>query len=219
MEVGRDLAAGFKDSVEDRGGHAQSGLRVSPGNQIAHQLHGLEDDSLAGTSHMREHAVFDIPFLFQEHTTVSRVIEPSDVLPVSQVVEPVVGKDLLTEVLRNGTRGLLARAVEQEVQEWLSERSGLLDERGRKLVVRNGHLPERTILTGIGPVAVRQLESTFATIRLRHRRTKGNGTRKATLMMLFKLAESASHHGRTLDAAMHLIEVAKDNKFQDGCPF
>ena len=60
------------------------------------------------------------------------------------------------------------------------------------------------------------IESTFATIRLRHRRTKGNGTRKATLTMLFKLAESASHHWRTLDAAMHLIEVAKDTKFQDG---
>ena len=60
------------------------------------------------------------------------------------------------------------------------------------------------------------IESTFATIRLRHRRTKGNGTRKATLTMLFKLAESASHHWRTLDAAKHLIEVAKDTKFQDG---
>ncbi len=32
------------------------------------------------------------------------------------------------------------------------------------------------------------IESTFATIRLRHRRTKGNGTRQATLTMLFKLA-------------------------------
>ena len=85
-----------------------------------------------------------------------KVIEPSNVLPVSQVVEPEVGKDLLTEVLRKGARELLAQAVEQEVQEWLGERSGLLDERGRKLVVRNGHLPERTILTGIGPVTVRQ---------------------------------------------------------------
>ena len=97
-----------------------------------------------------------IPFLFQEHTTVSKVIEPSNVLPVSQVVEPEVGKDLLTEILRKGARELLAQAVEQEVQEWLGERSGLLDERGRKQIVRNGHLPERTILTGIGPVAVRQ---------------------------------------------------------------
>ena len=58
--------------------------------------------------------------------------------------------------------------------------------------------------------------STFATIRLRHRRTKGNGTRQATLTMLFKLAESAAHHWRPLDGAKLLIEVAKDTKFQDG---
>ena len=60
------------------------------------------------------------------------------------------------------------------------------------------------------------IESTFATIRLRHRRTKGNGTRQATLTMLFKLAESAAKHWRTLDGAELLIEVAKDTKFQDG---
>ena len=32
------------------------------------------------------------------------------------------------------------------------------------------------------------IESTFATIRLRHRRTKGNGSRTACLTMMFKLA-------------------------------
>ncbi len=87
---------------------------------------------------------------------MSKVIDLSNVLPLSQVVEAEVGKDLLTEILRKGARELLAQAVELEVQEWLRERSSLLDERGRKLVVRNGHLPERTIRTGIGPVAVRQ---------------------------------------------------------------
>ena len=51
----------------------------------------------------------DIPFLFQEHTTVSKVIELSSVLPVSQVVKPGVGKDLLTEVLRNLARELLSK--------------------------------------------------------------------------------------------------------------
>ncbi len=87
---------------------------------------------------------------------MSEVIETSNVLPVSADLEPGFGKDLLTEVLRTGARELLARAVEQEVQEWLSERSTLTDDGGRRLVVRNGHLPERTILTGIGPVEVRQ---------------------------------------------------------------
>lgn len=38
------------------------------------------------------------------------------------------------------------------------------------------------------------IESTFATIRLRHRRTKGSGGRVASLTMRFKLAESAAPH-------------------------
>ncbi len=59
------------------------------------------------------------------------------------------------------------------------------------------------------------IESTFATMRLRHRRTKGNGTRQATLTMLFKLVESAAKHWRTIDEASLLSEVARDTKFQD----
>uniref|UniRef100_UPI0011A13695 hypothetical protein n=1 Tax=Crateriforma conspicua TaxID=2527996 RepID=UPI0011A13695 len=33
---------------------------------------------------------------------------------------------------------------------------------------------------------------TFSTIRLRHRKTKGNGTRRSSLAIIFKLAESTS---------------------------
>lgn len=36
------------------------------------------------------------------------------------------------------------------------------------------------------------IESTFATVRLRHGRTKGNGSREACLAMVFKLAQSRS---------------------------
>lgn len=43
------------------------------------------------------------------------------------------------------------------------------------------------------------IESTFATIRLRHRRTKGNGTRRASLTMMFKLAQSAQKRWRRLN--------------------
>jgi len=32
----------------------------------------------------------------------------------------------------------------------------LTDDAGRRRIVRHGHLPEREIQTGIGPVAVRQ---------------------------------------------------------------
>ena len=87
---------------------------------------------------------------------MSKVIETSNALPLSQDSESGFGQDFLTEVLRKGARELLAQPVEQEVREWLAERANLTDERGQQWVVRKGHLPERTILTGIGPVAVRQ---------------------------------------------------------------
>ena len=64
--------------------------------------------------------------------------------------------DPLTEVLRAGARELLAQAVEAEVAEFLEGHATLVDDRGRRRIVRNGHLPERLIQTGIGPVDVRQ---------------------------------------------------------------
>ena len=65
-------------------------------------------------------------------------------------------EDSLTEVLRHGARTLLAQAIEAEVQTFLAAHAELVDDAGRRRLVRNGFLPERTIQTGIGPVAVRQ---------------------------------------------------------------
>ena len=45
---------------------------------------------------------------------------------------------------------------EAEVAEFLEGHATLVDDRGRRRIVRNGHLPERLIQTGIGPVDVRQ---------------------------------------------------------------
>jgi hypothetical protein len=73
----------------------------------------------------------NIPFLYQEHTSMREANETLNVLPVSSIPEPGFGTDLLTEVLRSGARELLTQAVEQEVQEWLNKRAALLDERGR----------------------------------------------------------------------------------------
>ena len=64
--------------------------------------------------------------------------------------------DPLTEALRNGARALLAQAVEAEVAECLAGYAHLTTQDGRRRLVRHGHMPERTIQTGIGPVAVRQ---------------------------------------------------------------
>ena len=75
---------------------------------------------------------------------------------VFKLSQPGIFTDLLTEVLRNGARGLLVQAVEAEVADFLSQHAEKLTEDGHRRVVRHGHLPEREIVTGIGPVAVRQ---------------------------------------------------------------
>jgi transposase-like protein len=66
------------------------------------------------------------------------------------------GQDVLSEVLREGARRLLAQAVEAEVAAWIDAHAHLRDDAGRHQVVRNGHLPERTIQTGIGDIGVKQ---------------------------------------------------------------
>jgi len=75
---------------------------------------------------------------------------------VVQLIQPGTIEDQLTEVLRCGARALLAQAVEAEVASFLAKHADLRTEDGRARVVRHGHLPEREVMTGIGPVAVRQ---------------------------------------------------------------
>jgi putative transposase len=74
---------------------------------------------------------------------------------VFQLCEPGSFSDALTEVLRNGARALLAQAVEAELSAWLESHADKRTANGRRRVVRHGHLPEREIMTGIGPVTVR----------------------------------------------------------------
>ena len=74
---------------------------------------------------------------------------------VLKLSQPSTFSDPLTEVLRSGARSLLARAVEAEVAAFLDGHSEARTEEGRRRLVRHGHLPEREIMTGIGPVAVR----------------------------------------------------------------
>lgn len=61
--------------------------------------------------------------------------------------------DALTEMLRTGARQLITKAVEIEFSNFLSECSELLSD-GKRCVVRNGYLPGRQIMTGIGQVDV-----------------------------------------------------------------
>lgn len=60
------------------------------------------------------------------------------------------------------------------------------------------------------------IESTFATVRHRHRQTKGNGSRNATIAMVFKLMMSAQNHWRKLNGYALLDKVIAGIIFVDG---
>lgn len=62
--------------------------------------------------------------------------------------------DPLAAVLRSGARRLLARAIEAEADAFLATMKGMQLPGGRNRIVRYGHVPERQVQTGIGPVAV-----------------------------------------------------------------
>ena len=61
---------------------------------------------------------------------------------------------LIDEVVRDGARRMLAAALEAEVAAYIAAHADQLDERGRRLVVRNGHAVARQVLTSAGAVEV-----------------------------------------------------------------
>ena len=69
--------------------------------------------------------------------------------------KPAENEDVLTRMLRRGGRDLLTKAVEVELAEFLSQYQDVVDDQGRQSVVRNGYLPDREIMTGIGAVEIK----------------------------------------------------------------
>jgi putative transposase len=65
-----------------------------------------------------------------------------------------VGRSLLDEIVRDGARKMLAAALQAEVAAYVEQFADQVDERGRRLVVRNGYHHEREVLTAAGAVAV-----------------------------------------------------------------
>ena len=57
-------------------------------------------------------------------------------------------------IVREGARKMLQAALEAEIEEHLSRFKHLVDEEGKRLVVRNGTMPQRTVLTGAGPIPI-----------------------------------------------------------------
>jgi len=74
---------------------------------------------------------------------------------VFHLVQPGAFTDRLTEVLRDGAHMMLVQAVEAEVASFLAGHADKRTDDGRQRLVRHGHLPERSIMTGIGPVEVK----------------------------------------------------------------
>lgn len=60
------------------------------------------------------------------------------------------------------------------------------------------------------------IESTFSTIRLRHRRTKGSGTRRTSLAMMFKLAQAAQKRWKRLNGHQQIHHLLEGKTFVDG---
>jgi transposase-like protein len=61
----------------------------------------------------------------------------------------------LDELVAEGARRMLAAALEAEVDGYVSSLTDEVDERGHRLVVRNGHAVSRSLVTGAGPIEVR----------------------------------------------------------------
>src|SRR6516225_7237937 len=86
----------------------------------------------------------------QEYATLDCSTDEVRIVPLPPA------QDVLTDILRQGARQLLAQAIEAEVADWIDRHQDCRDAAGRRQVVRNGPLPERTITSGVGPVAVQQ---------------------------------------------------------------
>jgi putative transposase len=86
----------------------------------------------------------------EEYPAMNESTTGIDIVPLP------TGQDVLTEVLRDGARRMLAQAIEAEAAAWIEAHAHLKDEAGRRQMVRNGHLPERAIQTGLGPIEVQQ---------------------------------------------------------------
>ena len=74
--------------------------------------------------------------------------------PIETIETTESFNDALTQLVRQGARKIIAQAVEAELQEFLQSYQDLKDDQGRQAVVRNGYLPQRTIVTGVGAVEV-----------------------------------------------------------------
>ena len=63
---------------------------------------------------------------------------------------------VLEQVTREGARKMLQLALENEIEEFIQKHSSLKGENGNRVATKNGYMPEREILTGMGPLPIKQ---------------------------------------------------------------
>lgn len=96
-----------------------------------------------------ENTITQIKLSPKEHSTT---MKNDTKKPASNVLPMPLG---LEEMIRNGARQIISQALEAEISELLGQYSNVLTLDGKPAVVRNGYLPERPILTAVGPVPVK----------------------------------------------------------------
>lgn len=84
-------------------------------------------------------------------------MDKSNVVPIETQASAVAEEKLnLEQLLRQGAQRMLQKAIENEVHEFVEAHTTLRTGDERQAVVRNGSLPARQILTGLGPLEVQQ---------------------------------------------------------------
>ena len=86
----------------------------------------------------------------------SDVLEPvgnAEVLNFGAVED---ARSILDQIVRNGARKMLQAALEDEVNAFLESNASKVDSDGRRLVVRNGYMPSRELVTGAGNLEIQQ---------------------------------------------------------------
>ncbi len=81
-------------------------------------------------------------------------VDNSEVVSESSAASEV--RDVLSQILREGAQKMLQSAIHKEVEEYLQNRASILGEDGRRLVIRNGSLLERELITRVEAIRLRQ---------------------------------------------------------------
>jgi len=133
-------------------------------------------------------------------------------LPKSQQPK---AKEMLHDIWLAGTREEAFKAFDEFIQvhqaKWPKAVECLLKDKDELLAFYDFPAEHWSHLRTSNPI-----ESTFATVKLRTKRTKGPGSREAGLAMVFKLSQKAETTWRKLNGSTLLSDVVIGLKFIDG---